>query len=168
MNVDISNQFGEQTLRLGRAKHLCVPSVKNDEGLLTDIEDVLDHFKCYNVNKDQSTRLHPAPPIVTLIDQFTVENVEPGRKPDFFCNPVSKDGSPFLNEMAHLSCYGIDGNGGDDDDDSDDDNAGVDVDISNQFGEQTLALRRAKRLCVPSEKLSVEPVPPSSDDDDDD
>ena len=115
--------------------------------------ELVDHFKCYDVDEEESTALDPAP-VVNLIDQFGVEPEVLVGDPEFFCNPVDKDGEGILNAEAHLTCYDI----GDDDDDQ-----VRTVLVTNQFGDQTLTVTGPEILCVPPEvevELECPIVPP--------
>ena len=110
-------------------------------------DERLDHFKCYDADGD------PVDATVDLADQF---GVEPGvlvGKPQVFCNPVDKNGEGILDPEAHLTCYEIEDLG-----------ERQAVLISNQFGEQTLTVNEPQLLCVPSEKLDVQPLPPDCSD----
>ena len=105
------------------------------------------HFQCYRVDKKNSTQL-VVTPVVKLEDQFGVkENVKVDVIPDFLCNPVVKNNAgEFVNPNNHLTCYKIRGT-----------KANLGVDISNQFGAQTLRLKGSHLLCVPSTKEVVVP-----------
>ena len=100
----------------------------------------LDHFKCYKAKGE-------APNVaVNLEDQF---GVEPGvlvKKPELFCNPVDTNREGIRNPAAHLTCYKIKADG-----------EKRDVVATNQFGEQTLEVKKPTLLCVPSEKVDVIP-----------
>jgi hypothetical protein len=80
---------------------------------------------------------------VDLTDQFGTATVFVG-KPEFFCNPVDKNGEGIRNPAAHLTCYKIKAK-----------SAKRDVLIGNEFGGQTLDLKDPELLCVPSDKIEV-------------
>jgi hypothetical protein len=101
----------------------------------------LDHFKCYEAKGDS---LNVA---VDLQDQFEVEAGVRVKKPVFFCNPVDKNGEGIRNPTAHLTCYKIDDGGKE-----------RAVVVENQFGRQTLKVKKPTLLCVPSEKIEVTPA----------
>ncbi len=137
-----SPDFFTQGAFCGSAQGICAELTFQ----VPDPADVLDHFKCYKVDKKKSTKLDPKP-LVDLEDQFDVD-VELDVKvdgPEFFCNPVSKDGTEILNGFAHQTCYKIKGP-----------KQTREVVINNQFGEQTLIITEPKLLCVPSTKAVIE------------
>jgi subtilisin family serine protease len=117
----------------------------------------LDHFKCYRaVGKG----FRPAP-VVVLSDQFHEERAAV-RRPDVLCNPVDKRHGDVHEDIddasAHLTCYRIRDVG-----------AGTvapivsrEVIVENQFGSQTLKIKQARTLCVPSSKRMIgqDPGPP--------
>ena len=83
--VKVSNQFGEQQLKVGQAVGLFVPTAKSlpdgsDYGPTTD----LDHFKCYNVKG------HSVKQKVALGDQFIPMTPAGVYDPVLLCNPVIK------------------------------------------------------------------------------
>jgi len=140
--VVVSNQFRpHQKLTVFDAEVLGVPTQK----LPLPPPTKLDHFKCYRATGES---LHTT---VDLKDQFHREEQVPVLEPFGFCNPVEKLHSgvptvPIQNRQAHLVCYKI---------------ATLPfiqtVFAVNQFGRETLVVRRADLLCVPSLKLSVTP-----------
>jgi Laminin G domain. len=97
---------------------------------------VLDHFKCY---KAEGNPLNMA---VDLQDQFGVESGVLVQEPQLFCNPVDKNGEGIRNPAAHLTCYKIKA-----------DREKRDVVATNQFGEQSLEVKKPELLCVPSGKF---------------
>lgn len=106
-----------------------------------------DHYKCY-----KSRRFVPpfTPVDVTLVDQFesTTTTV---KRPSTFCNPVAKDnGGPDMGVIydptAHLNCYKTKRTKG-----TPKFQKQI-VNIENQFGPQTLQLKKPTGLCVPAEK----------------
>jgi subtilisin family serine protease len=117
----------------------------------------LDHFKCYEV-KGEGFKPRP---VVVLSDQFHEERVALG-KPDVLCNPVDKRHGDVHEDIddpsAHLTCYRIrDAGEGDSAKFS-----SREVEVENQFGSQTLELKRPRTLCGPSSKsvLGQDPGPP--------
>src|SRR5262249_3395351 len=101
-----------------------------------------DDYACY-----RSTR--SAPPFgaryVTLADAFETKGAYV-RKPDADCNPADVDGEGIADATAHLVCYRINEKDG---------VRSRPVQVSNHFGSQTLTVRRARDLCVPSEQNHV-------------
>jgi Calx-beta domain/CARDB len=116
--------------------------------------EALDHFKCYTA---RGMGKHVAGPVVVLQDQFETERVVVG-KATSFCNPVDKNKEGISDPTAHLSCYKIRHVKGD----------GFlpftkrEVQVENQFGKQTLKLKRSRTLCAPSSKslTQADPGPP--------
>ena len=138
--VVVRNQFGLQRLRVGQAEVLAVPTQK----LPHTLPEGLDHFKCYratgrNINK-----------VVGLNDQFLPSPQVRVLEPFGFCNPVGKKHNdvetPILNPKAHLVCYTTSR-----------EPFATGVGIINQFGQQGLSVYEADLLCVPSNKLRVNP-----------
>jgi hypothetical protein len=117
----------------------------------------IDHFQCYKVGK--STKLNTRPE-VDLEDQFVLmKDVKVDKKPKFFCAPVDIENEGVTDlEGSHLTCYKINGV-----------IPKVKVTIDNQFGKgQIFRLSKGHLLCVPSEKVNVEPAGGDDDDEDDD
>ena len=90
---------------------------------------------------------------VTLADQFGTDTVRVER-PHYFCNPVEKVAggvsSPILEPDVHLTCYEIFGPQRTD---------ATEFGVENQIEEDLFTITAWELLCVPSEKLAVEPVP---------
>ncbi len=112
-------------------------------GTLTP-EACLDHFKCY-------TTSHVTPPTVrqnvTLHDQFesTTSQVS---KVATICTPVDKNGEGIVDSRLHLVCYDVK----DTRSPSQPPFPGATVQITNQFGQETMQVHRPSMLCVPSTK----------------
>ena len=92
------------------------------------------------------------PQEVTLSDQFG-DSIGLVKKPKSLCAPVDKNGEGIRNAEVHLTCYEIKKVKGEprlrplD----------VEVVVNNQFGdEQFLNVKKAKTVCVPSQKEHVE------------
>jgi hypothetical protein len=98
----------------------------------------LDHFQCYAA-KGEAPKQY-----VDLADQFGMSTVFVG-KPEFFCNPVDKNGEGISHPAAQLTCYKVDGKG-----------KKREVRVGNEFGEDTLDVKKPQLLCVPSERLDVD------------
>jgi len=105
-----------------------------------------DHYKCYRSKQ-------VAPPFAAVeglefTDQF--ESVfETVKRPLHFCNPVDKDGSGIGDPTAHLNCYKTKRVAGEPRFQK------QIVNIDNQFGPQTLELKKPRGICVPAEKDMV-------------
>jgi hypothetical protein len=145
-SVLVSNQFGEQRLRVQRSAFvLGVPTEKNNEGPVKD----LDHFKCYLVEG------RPVELEVLLFDQFTGPNGAPAKvlQPRLLCNPTLKlhagNFTPITNEEAHLVCYETNRDANDEL-----------ISTRNQFATTRLQVGESMSLCVPSKKrIATGPLP---------
>lgn len=124
-SVQVSNQFGTQTLVTGEAEILAVPSGKTPippNGGPVSLPPIpepgeLDHFRCYSASGPSINQR------VLLNDQFFVSNAEAATvlTPRLFCNPVSKSvpppsgcpagmfcqfpNTPITHPGAHMVCY---------------------------------------------------------------
>lgn len=97
----VSNALGEQTLRVGRVKQLCLPAGASG----VPAETGLDAYKCYAAEtKAKTPRFVPVS--VKLSDEFgsaTVDVVAP----DMACTPASVAGGGVEHDAAYLVCYRI-------------------------------------------------------------
>jgi hypothetical protein len=113
----------------------------------------LDHFKCYFIPEQQVLPQEA----LSLEDQFDIPNFERVRdiRPVRLCNPVAKvhrnTVTPISNPKAHLILFQIDPQP----------IVPRDVLVRNQFGRQTLAVRDAKVLAVPTAKTLGSELPPT-------
>jgi hypothetical protein len=142
--VLVTNQFGEQTLKVDEGELLCTPSEKN--GVASEL--LLDHFKCYHADGDLSVT-------VDLEDQWGASPQTHVGDPRLFCNPADKNGEGILDPTGHLTCYEIRPAAQclqeDDDGERRRRLPWRKVLVENQFGRQYLKVTQAKLLCVPSE-----------------
>jgi hypothetical protein len=137
-DVEVTNQFGKEKLKVDKVESLCTPASKSLTGTPGPPPQNLDHFECYKVKGGRDVKQS-----VMVQDQFGTETVKvKGAK--LLCNPVSKNGGSILNRQAHLVCYDIDGKAAD-----------VDVNVNDQFGLERLRVKKPKTLCVPSEKREL-------------
>jgi acyl-homoserine lactone acylase PvdQ len=131
-----SNQFGAQTLTIGRPHTLCVPSQK--DGLPSEL--AVDHFKCYRAGRP-SPRF--ARRTTRLADQFETKQALVVR-PESVCTAADKNGTGVRDARAALTCYRIK------------DALGQPrftprgAATVNQLGSETLTAVRSRTLCVPS------------------
>ena len=99
--VDVSNQFGIQTLTVQDPVLLGVPTQKVPFGPPHDV----DHFKLYNATGNALNVT------VDLRDQFHQELGVPVLQPRYFGNPVEKthngNVTPIVNPADFLVCYDI-------------------------------------------------------------
>ena len=134
--VMVKNQFGVRKLKVFDPEVLAVPTQKAPHPPPVG----LDHFKCYR------TYGTPINTVVSLEDQFHREPEVRVVEPFGLCNPVEKEHppesvTPIKNPKAHLVCYKITPTP-----------ITKILTVVNQFGPQTLVVRDADLLCVPSEK----------------
>ena len=137
--VEVENQFGLQELIVSGPYGLAVPTQK--EGHQAPVG--LDHFLIYEVIDGPSVDVS-----VSLQDEFDDELQESSvGYPIYFANPVKKthgsEVTEIVNDEDHLVFYTIDFS------------FSGEVDIANQFGEQTLevyTIFETGGLAVPSEK----------------
>lgn len=119
------------------------------------IPGTLDHFKCYSAAYPKGVERFPGKEL-TLADQFGPRQMRL-RHARMLCNPVDKNEEGILEPTAHLTCYKAREN-----------RKGerfqrVDAILDNQFGQQTVTLRRAIAHCVPTNKEGEGPPPPELD-----
>ncbi len=114
-----------------------------------------DHVQCYDVKR--ATKLYPRPK-VSLNDQFAYrDNVRVNKRAELYCTPVDKNSEGISNLDNTWTCYKVKSS-----------RQKQEVVIDNQFGEQTLRLKKSEMLCVPSKQLSTRPLGNNGGDDDDD
>lgn len=101
-------------------------------------QPALEHFQCYALKRSPFGAR-----TVALSDQFGARKARVARRAEL-CNPVRKNREPFVNDRAHLQCYGTRGPA-----------LKRLVAVQNQFGSQRLLVKSPRRLCVPSEKRVV-------------
>lgn len=141
-----TENFGEDTVRLGHAFELCVSASKNTDGGIAGTA-----LKCYNARSAQRDF-----PNITLDDQFFTDEPARIKRLSRLCTPVGIDGPapPELsNTFDHLACYDIDRRFL---------QPFIKVDLLDRFIEDavgqdinfTTALKH--RFCEPARKLSVE------------
>jgi len=149
-HIMVLDQFNPRGLFVDakKASHLLVPAVKD---LLTPPSlpgaFIVDHFECYKVKgtigKAEFTPVLGLP----IEDQFGTMTVNV-KKPKYLCNPVDKNGEDpsAPTHPGHLMCYQV---------------KQVDlvkfvkkvgVFVNNQFGPETLDVKKPALLCVPALK----------------
>lgn len=157
-SVSLDNQFGLQTMKVGPAKWLAVPTTEylfpscvNCRFFLPPPPDplLLNHFECYPVLKPVT----PPSATVTLIDEWHTEGALDVGAPVIFCNPVDKvhhgTDYPVVDYINHLVCYQVPEGPG-----------GHPTGIVNQFNSTPLSVTfKAPLLCVPSRKLAFTLLP---------
>ena len=137
--VEVVNQFGEQTLDLEGPHWLGVPSD-------AEIGSPLDHFKCYEVGEGA-----PVEQDVYLEDQFGTFNAAVGDA-YLFGNPAEKVHgdvvTTILNPDHHLTVYNLTCEG---------EPREWFVTVDNQFGTRPLTVSGPVGLAVPTQKDGHEP-----------
>jgi len=149
-DIMVVDQFNPTGLFVNAKKtsHLLVPSVKSLTGptpIPTPGAFVTDHFQCYKISISTNTPKFVPVLGVSLGDQFGTMTVDV-KKPAFLCNPVDKNGEDPTapNHSDHLLCYKA---------------KQVDtvkfvklvgVFVNNQFGSETLDVKKPALLCVPA------------------
>jgi streptogramin lyase len=148
-NIKVVDQFNPTGLFVDAKKpsHLLVPTVKSlsvpppPPGAF-----VTDHFECYKVAVSNGTPKFVPILALPIGDQFGTMTVDV-KKPQFLCNPVDKNGEDPTapGHVDHLMCYQIKQVktepkflkvGG--------------VFVNNQFGPETLDVKKPAQLCVPA------------------
>jgi cysteine-rich repeat protein len=143
--VEVTNQFGVQQVRVLKPYQLCVPSEK---GIVpappTPSALNIDHFRCYKA-KPKKGSLKVEGKIVALADQFETRRAVVG--PSLrFCNPVDKNGEGIDDPSAHLTCYKLTRLRAD----LDPPFIPKPLNLADQFGDLALTARPLPHLCVPS------------------
>jgi hypothetical protein len=130
---------------------------------------LIDHYKCYDAKPEEEFDRRE----VRLEDQFGAETVTV-RRPQLICTPAVKNDDPanpvlkfpdaLRNPIDHLVCYDLREKGGEGDeekgrkDNKEKDGKGTEgpeVLVDNQFGQQSLTVKKPRLLCVPSLKKLV-------------
>ncbi len=148
--VQVSNQFGPFTVDVIRRDELLTPAHKSLLPPPPPAPDPqthqVDHYKCYKVKRTGSKFV---PLTVTIEDQFrspagTFNVIKPKR----LCNPVDKNGEGIQEPSRHLVCYKV--------------KPAVGtplfvrrnaVQVTTQFGSESVDVIKEMELCIPSEKL---------------
>jgi hypothetical protein len=145
--VDISNQFGVDTLVVGRPIFLLVPTQKMLFGPEDPVPLARDHYKCYQVI---AGGVYPGE--VSVSDQFNSGMLAELSAAQAFCTPVDKNGEGILNPDEHLACYG-----------TYEENSPPqgEIEVRNQFHENWVFIdteSTSRLLCVPTIKEAWMPV----------
>lgn len=139
--VILTDQFGTVTVDLVPSTVLFVPALANETGSLSE-----PHYKLYNRAHSPAgipigPLVDPLPVQVTTL--FRSEILDPIPGPFGLLTPVIKNGTGTL-EAPHYGCYLTSGL-----------NAPVNLDLFDQFGNQTTNAFSAAFLCVPTQKQIV-------------
>lgn len=139
--VEVDNQFGTQQLVVSGPFGLAVPTQKAGHEPPVD----LDHYLLYEVIDGSSVEA-----VVGLNDQFGNQPNVSVYEPILFANPVRKtygdEITEIVNPDVHGVLYVIESNYTEEE-----------VQVVNQFGNQTLYMYGPVLLAVPSEKWELEP-----------
>lgn len=141
--VEVENQFGTQNLTVSGPYWLGVPTQK--EGRQSPVG--LDHYMIYQVVDGPSVDVS-----VSLQDEFDAGPQESGvYMPIHFASPVRKthgsEVTEILDPETHFVSYWIDRG-----------DFQKQVQVNNQFGDQTLDVHDPELLGVPSMKLFADPI----------
>ena len=149
-HINVVDQFNPSGLFVDakKAQYLFVPSVKSLTGptpVPTPGAFVTDHFQCYKVAVSKNTPKFTPVLGVALGDQFGTMTVEV-KKPKFLCAPVDKNGEDPTapSDLSHLMCYQAKQT------DSVKFVKLTGVFVNNQFGSETLDVKKPALLCVPA------------------
>lgn len=110
-----------------------------------------DHFMCYRVRNVTPGGFSAR--TVTLADQYSgADGSVRVVKPSVLCAPADKRGEGIVDEITHLEGYRVKPS---------EHVLRQQVDVSNQFGQLVLEIRKLDRLLVPTTKnLNTDPAPP--------
>ena len=151
-NIPITNQFGDFTVDIKKAYNLLVPSAKSHDSVPSELDEIsINHFKCYNAKESKGTPKFEKRN-VDLTDQFGSLTMTV-YKLSTLCSPVDKNNEGVVNDENYLMCYDLKKIKGEPKFNK------VKVFTNNQFGSEKLQADKPKRLCVPSEIISDDPVP---------
>jgi len=133
----VINQFGTQTIDIGRPVLLLVPTAKSLVGPPAPLAPPIDHYQCRRV-RGSRTRVSG----LDLIDQLDTY-VADVKRPYRLCSPADKNGSGIQDPASHLLCYRIRTNP------TRPAIAGP-LYINNQFDELDIAVTGTRELCLPT------------------
>ena len=141
--VESTNRFGVRRLRISKPRSVCVPASQDEltePGPLPDYG--LNAYKCYKAKRDRG---EPKLSLgdLSLADQLETKVVR-AIKTDLFCNPVDIDGAGIARPDDSLHCYKIKDQSGQPS------FGGAEMFVENVFGQETLSLRQAARVCISS------------------
>ena len=147
LEVEYTNQFGADTVRIDSVKYLLLPTAKEQPD---PFPEELDHYKAYRIRDPVEFDR-----TVELEDQFDILNGVTESivtvKPIYFLTPALKNyEEPMFDSITHYVAYeifpqhfyGL-----------------LQVQTFDQFGEHFLQVDTSKFLLVPTRKLRAEPPP---------
>jgi hypothetical protein len=156
--VVVTNQFGEERLKVGKREKLLAPSSKSlippaspgaDPGAPPPF---IDHYVCYTAKHERNIFAW-----VTLEDQFRREQLRVG-KARLFCNPIRKEHAGAVTEILprpsgtpdRLVCYDLTPRR----------RTERLVNMRDQFANAVLKVVHGESVCVPSTLLDMQPPLP--------
>ena len=148
LGESFSNQLGPVTLDIVRRNELLVPTLKSLSGSPGQPDPGApnyEHFKCYKARRPRTEPFF-TPVNVTVADQFINPAISfTVVKPTRVCTPVDKNGEGIVNGSRHLVCYKVRPLATI--------TVPAQVFVNNQFGPETVVLKKPDELCIPSVKL---------------
>ncbi len=143
-NIRVTNQFGTFFFDTTRTETLLVPAGKTIEPAppptLPGPDSRVDHYRCLRAFPSGNTPRLPDNRRLKITDQFGTRLAELIHILKL-CIPVDKNGEGIKNDTNILSCYEVR---------STPERTATGVQIRDQFGARTIALRREYELCVPA------------------
>jgi len=145
-NQEIDTPLGNLFVDLLKPARLFVPSAKSLISPPPEPVPGIDHFSCYKVRQSTSSPPFVAIPGVNIQDEFGTLVVDV-RRPTMLCAPANKlnEAPGAENHPNYLMCFKVRRTKG-----SVKFTKKSPVYTSNQFGAQTLDLKRPAELCVPA------------------
>jgi len=135
----LADQFGPSTVDVRDRKRLCNPADKNDEGILHPSE----HLVAYTIR--QTAPDFDTIRDIRLVNQFGEIEVDLAR-PDYLMVPslkfhlmMERGPAPFTTD--HFKCYDLRRG-----------RTRTTVNVTDQFGDLVVNVKRPERLCVPADK----------------
>jgi len=145
--VEVLDQFGTYVYDTKKTDSLMVPTAKS---IAPDPPpgppnpaSLVDHYRCLKVKTSAGAPNFPKDKSVQVVDQFGGARTFFVKKPSRLCLPVDKNGEGIKNPAMHLMCYKGKTSVR---------TSAVGVQINNQFGADTIALKKEAELCLPARK----------------
>ncbi len=152
LNQTVADQFGQMTIDLLKPERLMVPSAKSLTALPAPLAaPVTDHFTCYKVRVSPGTPKF-VPRIASVVnDQFGPLSVNI-MKPRKLCIPTNKANEEPGAELhgEHLLCYQAK---------LQSTFTPVRAYVANQFGTETLDVKKAVDICIAAQLNPSDPTP---------
>ena len=146
--VSLADQFETKDFKVKKPKFLLTPADKGGEG----INDPVHHLKAYKIKKTKGQGKHVKQKNIKVDNQFGTIFVDT-KKPDLLLVPTLKDPDnpvvlpePFTPPLDHFKCYRVRRTKGTSK------FTPETVNVSDQFINTTLLVKKPVRLCVPVDK----------------